>query len=78
MFRILTLLLFSVAIASAQSAGTATLVGTVTDSTGAAIPGAKVTVKSTERAFIYEGETTVQGGYYIPNLTSGNYSLAGC
>jgi len=75
MFRILTLLLATAVIAAAQSAGTATLVGTVTDSTGSAIPGASVTVKSDERAFVYEGATTAQGDYYIPNLPSGAYSL---
>ncbi|MBI1357869.1 MAG: hypothetical protein GC160_26325 [Acidobacteria bacterium] len=75
MLRALILLLMTAAIAVAQSAGSATLVGTVADSSGAAIPGAHVTVRNEERAFVYEGETTVQGDYYIPYLPSGTYQL---
>ena len=75
MSRRLILLLLTAVIAVAQSTGSATLVGTVADSSGAAVPGAKVTVRSEERAFVYEGETTAQGDYYIPYLPSGNYQL---
>ena len=72
---LLCLLLTTAAVAGAQATGSATLVGVVADSTGAGVPGAKVTVRNDERGFVYEGETTVQGDYYIPYLPSGTYQL---
>src|SRR5438128_6773584 len=59
----------------AQSTGTATVVGTVTDSTGAVVPGVRLTVRNTGTQFAYEGQTTANGSYYIPNLPSGNYEV---
>ncbi|MBI2686847.1 MAG: TonB-dependent receptor [Acidobacteria bacterium] len=59
----------------AQSTGTATVVGTVTDSTGAVIPGVRLTVRNIGTQFAYEGQTTAAGSYYIPNLPSGNYEV---
>ena len=60
----------------AQSTGTATVVGTVTDSTGAVVPGVKVVVKNIGTQFAYEGQTAANGSYYIPNLPSGNYEVS--
>jgi len=51
------------------------LVGTVTDTTGAVVAGAAVRATNTERSFVYQGETTPNGDYYIPYLTSGTYRL---
>ena len=59
----------------AQSTGTATVVGTVTDSTGAVVPGVRVTVRNTGTQFAYEGQTSAAGSYYIPNLPSGSYEI---
>jgi hypothetical protein len=59
----------------AQTTGTATLVGTVSDPTGAAVPGAKVTVRNMNTSFIYEGVTSSSGDYFVPNLSSGTYQL---
>ena len=59
----------------AQTTGTATLVGTVTDATGAVVPGAKVRAVDVGRSFVYETETNSVGAYYLPNLRSGNYEL---
>lgn len=75
MFRFLFVFSLSLAAAFAQSTGTATLVGTVNDSTGAVVPGAKVVVRNTQTAFVYEGVTSATGSYYIPNLNSGTYQL---
>ena len=61
--------------AFAQSTGTATLVGTVTDSSGLVIPGAKVTVVNTETAFRSETVTSSEGGYYVPYLSPGTYQI---
>jgi len=61
--------------AVAQTTGAATLVGTVTDPSGANVAGAKVTVIHTETSFASAGETTAGGDYYIPYLRPGPYRL---
>jgi hypothetical protein len=61
--------------ASAQTTGAATIVGTVTDTTGAIVPGAKVTVVNTQTGFNFEGETNNEGYYYVPYLRPGVYNV---
>lgn len=51
------------------------MVGTVSDNTGAVIPAAAVTVVNVETQFTSNGQTTAEGGYYIPNLIPGSYRL---
>jgi hypothetical protein len=58
-----------------QSTGTATIVGNITDSTGALVPNAKVTARNIDTSFLYESVTTPEGAYYLPNLRSGTYEL---
>ena len=69
------LLVLITACAMGQAARTATLVGTVTDPTGAIIQAAQVTVKNVETAFVSKGETNAEGAYYIPFLAVGSYEL---
>src|SRR5215472_15023211 len=59
----------------AQTTGAATIVGNVTDTSGAVLPGAKVTVVNTETNFHFEGVTNQEGYYYVPYLRPGIYSL---
>ncbi len=61
--------------ALAQTGGGATLVGTVKDSTGSAVVGAKLTVINTETNFVTETTTKDDGGYTLPYLAPGNYRL---
>src|SRR5437899_1883711 len=71
-------LLFVFGLASllpAQTAGTATLLGTVSDSTGAIISSAKVSVINLETSFASETSTTTEGSYYVPYLAPGSYRL---
>src|SRR4030095_8228590 len=68
-------LLLLVPIAFAQTTGTATVVGTVTDNTGAIVPGAIVKIVNTEAQFVYNGLTSPEGAYYVPNLIPGTYRL---
>jgi hypothetical protein len=49
--------------------------GTVTDQTGAAIPGAVVEVKTTEGDLVASGKTLGNGSYVIPDLAHGLYSM---
>src|SRR2546429_330436 len=54
---------------------TATITGTVTDSTGAAVVGATVTAKSVERGITYTATSNESGIYRISQLPVGNYDL---
>jgi hypothetical protein len=54
---------------------TATVTGTVTDPSGAAIPGATVTAKSVERGTTFKDVSNDAGIYRIPQLPVGNYEL---
>lgn len=69
------LLPLAAAVTLAQTTGTATLRGAVTDSTGAAVAGVKVTATNQGTSFVYEGITAADGSYYIPYLIPGEYRL---
>ena len=58
-----------------QAARTGTLVGTVTDTTGAVIPNAKISVRNVETSFVTKSETNAEGAYYAPYLAVGSYEL---
>src|SRR6476659_5159073 len=68
--------LITAASALAQVTGAATLVGTVTDTSGAVMAGAKVSVVNPETGFHFEGATNNDGYYYIPYLRPGVYNIA--
>jgi len=54
---------------------TATIVGTVTDSTGAVIPGAKVTVSNPNRGFVREVASTTAGEYSAARIPIGDFVI---
>src|SRR5580698_8808994 len=54
---------------------TATVTGTVTDSTGAAVVGANVSIKSVERGVVTTVATNDVGLYRVTNLPIGNYQV---
>src|SRR5579859_424146 len=54
---------------------TADLGGTVVDSTGAAVPGAKVTARNTETGFSQDTTTSATGAFLFPRLRVGSYEL---
>jgi hypothetical protein len=54
---------------------TATVTGTITDPSGAAVAGANVTAKSVERGITYSATSNESGLYRISNLPIGNYEL---
>jgi len=73
----LTLLLtfgLSFSMASAQS-NTGTIVGTVTDETGAVIPGASVATKDLGTGAIRRVVADSNGEFTVPNLQVGHYSV---
>ncbi len=51
----------------------ATIVGTVTDPSGAAVPNAKITVTSTETGLVHSITTGDSGQYVLPDLKIGHY-----
>src|SRR5947208_11667480 len=71
-WMLLLTLMFAVA-AFAQT--TASIKGTVTDQTSAAVVGAKVTVKNTALGIERNSQTNGNGDYEIPALPPGTYSV---
>jgi hypothetical protein len=61
--------------AYAQGAATSTLTGTVTDSTGAIVPGADVTAKNNATATVYTAVSGSNGTFTIPAVTPGTYTV---
>ena len=52
-----------------------TLLGTVTDSTGALVASAKVTVTEANTAISHTGQTNESGNYIFPDLPPGQYDV---
>lgn len=69
---LITVVLFATA---AFSQTTASIKGTVTDASGAAVVGAKVTVKNADRAIERTTQTNAAGDYEVPALPPGKYSV---
>ncbi len=69
---LITIMLFATA---AFSQTTASIKGTVTDASGAAVVGAKVTVKNADRAIERTTQTNAAGDYEVPALPPGQYSV---
>jgi hypothetical protein len=61
--------------AAAYGQGTASIVGSVTDATGAAVPNAKITITSTGTGFVRSTETNATGSYAAPELPIGQYDV---
>ena len=55
--------------------GSASVAGTVTDTTGAVIPGATVVLLNVERGSEQEVSTNEAGNYAYPDITPGTYSV---
>jgi hypothetical protein len=58
-----------------QAGATGTILGTVTDSTGAVIPNVKVTVTNTSTNVPFVTTTSSAGDYLAPALIPGSYSV---
>jgi len=56
-------------------ATTATVQGTITDSSGAALPDARIEIRNTGTGAAVETATNAQGRYVMPNLNPGTYDL---
>ena len=73
--RFATLAFAAAVSVTAQDLRTATLVGNVTDSSGASIANASVTVTNIDTNTVARGKSNSDGAYYVPFLNPGNYKL---
>src|SRR5215472_13639881 len=60
---------------TAQLAGKGQINGTVTDTSGAAIPGAQVVVKSKQTSLSTDTTTSSSGDFALPTLEPGDYTV---
>jgi len=67
--------LFVFACVAAIAQQNSEIVGTVTDQTGAAVPGASLTLTQTETGYVYNTTSNPTGGYVFAGLNVGTYSL---
>ena len=58
-----------------QLAGTGVIVGTVTDPSRAAVPGAAVVMTNTASGVVSRTQTNAEGAYQVPYLLPGVYVL---
>src|SRR5216684_4450225 len=75
LFTTVTIFLLLAFCVYAQIATTTALVGTVTDSTGNTVPGAKVTAVNTGTHDTYTAVTNEQGYYNLQFVALGDYNL---
>ena len=73
---ILVLLALCISPAVWGQAVNGTLLGTVTDATGATVTNAKVTVTAVATGAIHESTTNDSGNYTFPDLQPGNYTVS--
>ena len=71
---LLTVFLFLVTL-SARAQDTATIVGTVTDTSGSVVPGVKVSVANPERGFVRDLVSNSSGEYTAGRIPIGNYVI---
>ncbi len=67
------LLLFAGVAALAQQ--NSEIVGTVTDQTGAVVPGANLTLKQKETGFVFNATSNATGGFVFAGLNVGTYDM---
>src|SRR5271169_6300946 len=70
-----TLLLVSSAVTTSAQSTSATIVGTLTDSSGARIAGGSVAVKDLGTGIEKRAVSDAQGEYVIPDLKAAHYSI---
>jgi hypothetical protein len=73
-FLVMALICVATTLASGQTFR-GTILGSVNDVSGAAVPGATVTVRNTETGLVRTTETQADGSYSVPELPIGNYDV---
>ena len=78
LIALLSALLAAVLLISAPAAAQTfrgTILGTVTDTSGAVVAGAKVTVRNAATGLVRETQTSSDGSYSVPELPIGTYTV---
>jgi hypothetical protein len=75
LFTLLSISVLASFCACAQLATTTSLVGTITDTSGKTVPGAKVMATNQGTSDRYTATTNEQGYYNFPFVSIGNYEL---
>ena len=73
--RIFVVFLLLAAVSLSAQTFRGTILGTVTDPSGAVVSGAKVTVKNTGTGLERSTETSGDGSYSVPELPIGTYNV---
>jgi hypothetical protein len=73
----LAVLLLGVSLAASGQATSGDIVGTVLDSSGAAIPGASIKVTNSATNVTTTVQASSLGDFRVPNLLPGNYNISG-
>src|SRR2546425_9146510 len=68
--------LFLVSLAAVAQSDRGTMTGTVSDTTGAVIPGVSIVATNVETSARYETTSTETGNYTLAQLPSGLYQLS--
>ena len=76
LFCILFATMAATAIVGWSQAVNATLLGTITDSSGAVVPNAKITITETQTTVNRIAQTNESGNYIVPNLPPGIYAVS--
>lgn len=74
--RSLLIVLACSVVSFSQDMRTATVVGTATDPSGAAVPNAQVTAVNLQTKVETKTQTTPEGEYYLPFLNLGTYDVS--
>jgi len=69
-------ILFGFSAPARGQAVNATLLGTVTDASGAVVAGAKITITETKTGVVHSVTTNDSGNYEVPDLAPGQYEVA--
>ena len=75
-WSVLAVLLCALPAAAFAQQETATIAGTITDSTGAVVPRAVVVVTNVQTGITVRTTATESGSYLVPSLRPGDYSVA--
>ena len=72
----IALMLLLAARASAQEADQGAIIGVVTDSTGAVIPNADVTLTDVDTGLVLKTKSNASGNYFFGPIKTGNYTVS--
>jgi hypothetical protein len=72
---VLVFLILLISPSARGQAVSATLVGTVTDNTGATVPNATIQIREDATGITHDGVTNESGNYTFPDLTPGTYTV---